>query len=115
VPAQVPHLANVSRLAVAFIEGAALLTTGKVEYWGDGAPGWLAAPVPVLTKATAVAVDTLFPYSFYAVQDGHIWQWGDGSTALGAPYDSETPAEVTAPSGVFDLGNGYQSAFALSH
>jgi alpha-tubulin suppressor-like RCC1 family protein len=114
-PALVPKLSGVSRLAVEFTEGLALLTSGTVAYWGDAAPGRLAASVPVLTKATAIAVDSLYPSGFYAVQDGHIWQWGDGtSTALGAPYDSETPAEVPSPVGVFDLGNGYQSAFALS-
>ncbi|BEP13182.1 hypothetical protein acdb102_14930 [Acidothermaceae bacterium B102] len=114
-PVLVQKLSGVTRLAVAFTEGLALLSSGTVEHWGDGVPGWLAAPVPVLTKATAIAVDSLYPPGFYAVQDAHIWQWGDGaSTALGAPYDSETPAEVPSPTGVFDLGNGYQSAFALA-
>ena len=114
-PVLVQKLSGVSRLAVGFANGLALLASGRVESWGDAAPGWLAAPVLVLTKATAIAVDSLSATGFYAVQDGHIWQWGDSaSTALGAPYDSDTPAEVTSPAGVFGLGSGYQSAFALT-
>jgi alpha-tubulin suppressor-like RCC1 family protein len=112
-PSLVKKLSGAVQLASTGRVTLAVLSSGKVESWGLGAD--LPTPVAVLTKATEVAVDGLED-GLYALQDGHVWQWGNTTGALGTghPDNQSTPVEVPYPKNVIGLGSGYQTTFAIA-
>ncbi len=111
VPNVVPDFGAIADVQAGSEHTLALLSDGTVWAWGDNAEGQLGdgtttlglAPKQVagLTGITAVSAGWLHSLA-YRASDGRLWAWGSNSYGqlglpAGAPAQSLTPVEITAP------------------
>jgi alpha-tubulin suppressor-like RCC1 family protein len=122
VPAQVPNLANVTKVASNFDHSLALLSDGTVWAWGvnsfgqlgDGTTQARQSPVQVMGLSDVVAIAATYQYSLAMKADGTVWTWGDGSSGTLPGVDLHVPQQVGL--GLFDPNhNGMDDRWEMEY
>jgi hypothetical protein len=102
IPAQVPNLSNIVKVASSYDHTLALTADGTVWAWGANSSGQLGdgtnqsrqAPVQVSALTNVIAIAASYSCSLAMKSDGTIWAWGDGSVGTVPGADLHVPQLV---------------------
>jgi hypothetical protein len=108
VPALVPTLTNIVKVASSYEHTLALTVDGTVWSWGYNSAGQLGdgtsqprqTPVRVVGLTDVIAIATTYNYSLAMKADGTVWAWGDMAVGTLPGADLHVPQQVGL--GIYD-------------
>jgi alpha-tubulin suppressor-like RCC1 family protein len=125
IPAEVQRLSDATQIATGYPHSCALLSSSRVECWGDGESGQLGddtiensqRPVEVDGLSSVIQIAAASSYSCALLSSGHVECWGSneahqlGDGANGG--HAETPVEVKGLTGAVQIAAGGGGACAV--